>query len=108
MRYEIVLSRQAQRELNEAADWLAERAGNPAIAEKWFTGFLQTLSSLEQMPQRCGLAREDRHFSTELRQILYGRRQKYRAIFTIQEKRVVVLTIRRGAMSDLQPSDLED
>jgi hypothetical protein len=39
------------------------------------------------MPKRCPLARENDHFSQELRQLLYGRgRNSYRVIFTILEE----------------------
>jgi plasmid stabilization system protein ParE len=47
---------------------------------------LEAIASLSQMPKRCPLARENEHFSQELRQLLYGRgRNSYRVIFTILE-----------------------
>jgi negative regulator of sigma E activity len=39
------------------------------------------------MPKRCPLARENEHFSQELRQLLYGRgRNSYRIVFTVLEE----------------------
>ncbi len=107
MDYEVILSRQAERELNEAADWIAAQSASSAIAEKWFNGFVDTLMSLERMPQRCGLARENRRFPCELRQILYGRKRTYRALFTIRENRVVILCIRHSAQANVGPDDIE-
>lgn len=107
MDYEIVLSRQAERELNEAADWIAEQSANTAIADKWFNGFIDTLMSLNRMPQRCGFAREFRRFPCELRQVIYGRNRTYRALFTIQKSRVVILTIRHSAQADVTPDDIK-
>lgn len=107
MNYDVVLSRQAERELNETADWIARQSASPAAAEQWFDGFINTLLSLERMPQRCGFAREHRRFPCELRQILYGRKRTYRALFTIRENRIVVLTIRHTARADITPDDIE-
>ena len=47
---------------------------------------LEAIASLSQMPKRCPFARENEHFSQELRQLLYGRgRNSYRVVFTILE-----------------------
>ncbi|PQO40849.1 hypothetical protein C5Y97_04530 [Blastopirellula marina] len=70
MDYEVVLSQQAERELNAAAAWIAKEAAEPSIAESWFNGFVAVLMTLNRMPGRCGLAAEDQHFPCELRQIL--------------------------------------
>lgn len=107
MRHEVVLTQQAEQELHAAADWLVEHAEQPAIAEKWFNGFVALLMSLEKMPARCGLAPEDRHFPCELRQILYGRKRTYRALFTIRENRVVVLAIRHSAQAEILPEEIQ-
>lgn len=107
MDFQVVLARQAEQELNAAADWIAEQSQSPAVAEKWFAEFVQTLQSLQRMPTRCGLARENNRFPVELRQLLYGRRNTYRAVFTIRENQVIVLTIRHTARADFSPDDLQ-
>lgn len=58
------------------------------------------------MPKRCPLARENKYFSQEIRQLLYGRgRNSYRILFTILEKQEVltvrILHIRRGIQQTL-------
>ena len=58
----------------------------------------------DELPQtlaRIGLSKR-----FELRQLLYGRRRTYRALFTIREHDVVVLSIRHSAQRDLTPDDL--
>jgi plasmid stabilization system protein ParE len=75
-------------------------------AERWFNGFVKTLVALETSPRRYGRAREQRRFPCELRQLLYGTRRSHRAVFTMRENKVVVLTIRHTAQKDLKPEDL--
>ena len=54
------------------------------------------------MPNRCPLARENKYFSQEIRQLLYGRgRAAYRILFTILEaeeiSRVRILYLRHSS-----------
>jgi len=56
------------------------------IASHWYEGLLKAIESLSQMPKRCLLARENKYFTKEIRQLLYGRgRNSYRILFTILE-----------------------
>jgi len=104
MNYDIVLTDRAARDLDEAYRWYAERA--PETAARWYNGFLSALDSLATNPQRCSLAAESRKFPTELRQLHYGRRRSYRALFVIREQTVVVLHIRHTARRDVTPEEL--
>jgi len=56
---------------------------------------------------RCGLASEDKRSTYELRQLLFGRRRTYRAIFTVVSSRVVVLTIRHASQDEWNPGDFD-
>ena len=61
------------------------------------------------MPKRCPLARENKYFSQEIRQILYGRgRNSYCILFTIVEGKDVstvrILHIRHAAQQTLGES----
>lgn len=105
MRFDVVVTRRAEQELNEAADWIARDA--PDTAERWFNGFVEKIVSLGEHPERCGLARENERFPFELRQLLYGRRSNYRALFTVRRNVVVVLSIRHAARRDLTTEELE-
>jgi plasmid stabilization system protein ParE len=58
-----------------------------ARANQWYSGLLQAIESLSQMPKRCPLARENSYFSQEIRQLLYGKgRNIYRILFTVLDE----------------------
>jgi plasmid stabilization system protein ParE len=55
-------------------------------AKDWYDGLLLAMDSLTTMLRRCALARENKFFSQEIRQLLYGRgRNAYRIVLTILE-----------------------
>ena len=106
MKYDVVLTTKAKRQLDEACAWYAAR--NADVADAWYDGFVEALISLESNPQRHGLARENDAFSVELRQLNYGsgRRKTHRAVFVIRPNKVVVHAIRHLAQQDLTLDDL--
>jgi plasmid stabilization system protein ParE len=104
MSFRVEVSDRAARELREAAEWIAK--DNPQAAERWFQGFVEALESLGKNPRICGYAQEHRKFPFELRQLLYGRRKTYRAVFTIEADSVVILTIRHTARRNLRRGEL--
>jgi plasmid stabilization system protein ParE len=100
MKYQVEITDPAWFELQEAYDWLAERA--PTAALRWRAGLLAAIETLESSPQRCGVAPESEHLDREIRQLLYGKRNnKYRILFEIRAKTVVVLRVRHGARRTL-------
>jgi plasmid stabilization system protein ParE len=105
--YEVVVTRRAERELNEAADWWAAHRSREQ-AERWYNGFVEGIISLEDNPERCPLSRENDVFPYEIRDLLYGlsRRRTHRAVFTVRPAQVAVLTIRHVSQRDLTVSDL--
>ncbi len=103
MTFDVLVTERAERELNEAADWIAGDA--PETSENWFNGFVAAIVSLGEHPERCGLARENDRFPFDLRQLLYGRRRNHRALFIIRGNLVVVLSIRHAAQADVTPDD---
>ena len=83
MNYRIEISSIAEAEADSAFLQLSQISSS-VKASQWYAGLLEAIASLSQMPKRCPLARENEHFSQELRQLLYGRgRNSYRVIFTI-------------------------
>lgn len=100
MKFEVAITDAAWDEIQEAYDWLAHRA--PAAAERWKSGLLDAIQSLETHPTACSLAPETAYFGREVRQLLYGKRQhKYRVLFEIRRQLVVVLRVRHGARRNL-------
>ncbi|MFZ4557264.1 MAG: type II toxin-antitoxin system RelE/ParE family toxin [Pseudanabaena sp.] len=85
MNYRIEISSIAEAEADSVFLRLSQISSS-VKARQWYAGLLEAIASLSQMPKRCPLARENEHFSQELRQLLYGRgRNSYRVIFTILE-----------------------
>lgn len=85
MRYCIEISSVAEAEADNAFLRLSQFI-SPDKARQWYDGLLRAIKSLSQMPKRCPIARENKYFSQEIRQLLYGRgRDSYRILFTIVE-----------------------
>ncbi|YAF98647.1 MAG: type II toxin-antitoxin system RelE/ParE family toxin [Nodularia sp. CChRGM 3473] len=85
MKYRIEISSVAEAEADGTFLRLSQ-VTSPAEASQWYSGLLQAIESLSQMPKRCPLARENEYFSQEIRQLLYGRgRNSYRVLFTVLE-----------------------
>jgi plasmid stabilization system protein ParE len=104
MTYQVVLTDRAARDLDEAYRWYAEQAAEAAVG--WYNGFLDALNSLAANPERCPVAAETRKLSVEIRQLLYGRRRRYRALFLLREQAVVILHIRHTARREASSKDL--
>ena len=101
MKYRIEISSVAEAEA-DSAFLIFSQIASSAKASQWYAGLLQAIDSLSEMPKRCPLAREDRYFSQEVRQLLYGRgRNSYRVLFTILEAKnlsaVRILHIRHAS-----------
>jgi plasmid stabilization system protein ParE len=107
MKYHVILSDRAEYQLESAYEWWAtHRSLEQAI--NWYNGFLDSLKSLRDNPQRCSLALENSLVAYELRQIVFGsgRHPTHRAIFTIRPDMVFVLAIRHFAQGTMEVDDL--
>jgi plasmid stabilization system protein ParE len=64
---------------------------------------VDAIESLAQMPKRCALCFEHRHFKEEVRQLLYGKKPNvYRILFIVRAGIVHVLHIRHAARRELR------
>ena len=90
MKYRIEISSAAEAEADSAFLRLSQ-VTSPVKASQWYSGLLQAVESLSQMPKRCPLARENEYFSQEIRQLIYGRgRNSYRVLFTVLEGQNII------------------
>ena len=107
MKFSVIILPRAHRQLYEAASWWAQYR-SPEQASRWLDGFEQALASLEDNPERCGLAPENDAFPFPLRQLLYGLGKKptHRAVFEVRGNEVLVYAIRHVAQRDLIPEDI--
>ena len=111
MKYRIEISSIAETEADSAFLRLSQITSSTQ-ASQWYSKLLEAIESLSQMPKRCPLARENKYFSQEIRQLLYGRgRNLHRILFTILEDQEVstvrILHIRHGTQQTLgeEPED---
>lgn len=103
MKYEVVLTNEADENVRAAVGWYAERSQE--VADRWYDGLLEAFTSLEQNPQRCSASNESSRFPIGLKQLLYGsgRRITHRIVFAIRPNHVVVYAVRHVAQRDLDP-----
>lgn len=80
-------------------------AEDSEAARRWYDGLKKSILTLEKLPNRCPVTREN----PKLRHLLYGHKPHvYRVIYCVLEnvKRVEVLHIRHGARRRFKPSDI--
>ncbi len=107
MRFTVLLTARAIRDLENARDFVGQSA--PETAERWFRAFLLALLRLEANPQSYSLAPETAKFPFELRQFLFRTksRRANRALFRVVGNEVQVLAIRRPGQPLVTRDDLE-
>jgi len=70
MKYKVIVTESAARELDEAYDWLVARTAEHAPA--WYNGLLDAILSLQEMPGRCPLCLHVEESGRKTRQLVYG------------------------------------
>ena len=105
----VVLTARAEREMEDSACWWAEHR-SAEQASRWLTGLERLLDTPSARAPGCALAAEAADFRYELREIHFGigRRPTHRAVFTIVETLVVVLTVRHAGRDRLKPEEFDD
>jgi toxin ParE1/3/4 len=104
MAYLVKITLRAKRDLAILFDDID--AADSEAALKWFYGLKDVMLTLEKLPNRCPVTREN----PKLRHLLYGHKPHvYRVIYRVfeNEKRVHVLHIRHGARREFRETDLE-
>jgi len=101
VRYRVEITEPAERNIEEAHEWLYSRSESAAL--RWIDGLLEGIESLKHFPLRCPLAPESEDHAEEVRQVLY---RHYRILYTIRNKCVYVLHIRHAARDRIRGLDL--
>jgi plasmid stabilization system protein ParE len=107
MTYDLVYTNRAKRDLNVAADWIAQRA--PETAERWFQGFVAALETLRRDAAIYSLAPESDYCSIEVRQFVFRTKSRRvnRALYTIRGSTAVILAIRRPGQDLLTAGEVQ-
>ena len=108
MSFRVVITEQAEREMQSAFNWWAEHRSKRQ-ADRWYAGLAKAIADLSENPERHSPSRERNLFGYEIRDLLFGlgSRPTHRAVFSIRAEEVVVLTVRHVAQQDLSPDDLQ-
>ena len=101
MKYEILISPRAMRDIDEVAAYI--ELDSPANAQRWLHGVREAIASLADLPRRCPPARESHPDGPEFRQLVFG---SYRILFTITGQIVEVVHIRHGHRSNAGPEQI--
>ncbi len=105
MIFKVLLTERFSKHLMEMGDYIAQ--DNLQKSSSWVTEIEKKVMQLGQFPEAHPFARENENHDIELRQLVFGRgRNKYRIIFTVQSKDVVVLDIRHTAQDTNLPNSL--
>jgi plasmid stabilization system protein ParE len=104
-RYEVIVTPEAEAGIVNAFEYINERS--PENASRWLRGLYGKIDTLEQMPARCALARENEYFEDVLRQLLF---KSHRIVFRVEEAdRIVrVLYVRHGKQRAIGEPDEDD
>ena len=91
-RYQVNLSRHAQKDLEQVFDYIACDSMNNA--RNFILKLEQKIYSLEAFPFRNPLISENELFDTDYRHLIY---KKYRVIYQVTDQSVFILRIIHGA-----------
>ena len=100
----IEITARAKRDLYSVFEEI--HASDSEAALKWYEGLYEAILTLERLPHRCPLTREN----PNLRHLLYGHKPHvYRVIYRVLEKQmqVNVLYIRHGARREFSSPEFE-
>jgi plasmid stabilization system protein ParE len=108
MTFKVLLTARAARDFEQAARWWAEHRSTTQAECCWYNEFLQRLVTLERNPKRCPLACENGRFAYEFRPLAFGRGRGFthRALYTIRDDSVVILTVRHAAQEDVSRDEI--
>jgi plasmid stabilization system protein ParE len=108
MVFRVELSPQAFEDLDSIAEYIRKR-GSFESAERWFTGIMDAIRGLEELPARCPRAVEPEELEFDIRVLFYGKRnRRYKVYFAIHEqtKTVRVFHVRHWARKPTHANDL--
>lgn len=108
MTFRVIILPQAQRDIDRNADWWANHH-SVEQAVRWSDTVYDQIETLADFPASNGLSAENNEFPYEIRDKLVGlgSRPGYRAVFTIKDGTVYVLTVQRAAQDTLMPEQVE-
>ena len=107
MTFRVTVLPQARDDIDRNANWWAEHH-SVEQALQWSDAVYDQLETLRDFPDRHPLSTENDEFPFEIREKLVGlgSRPGYRAVFTIKNDKVFILTLRAGEEDRLTTDDV--
>jgi hypothetical protein len=99
MKFTVDITHPALQEASAYAEFIAARCNDRVASDSWWNGLLDAMHSLENMPTRCALIPEQKHFSRPIHHLLYA---SHRIIFDIQSRTVRILRVYPATARPLQ------
>jgi len=108
MSYRVIVLPQARNDIDRNADWWAEHH-SVEQAVQWSDAMYDQIETLADFPESHAFSAQNEAFPYEIRDKLLGlgSRPSYRAVFTIKDDTVYVLTVQRAAQDSLQPDHVD-
>ena len=103
----VVVTRAASTDLKRNSDWSASHHSQEQ-ADRWLSVVESQFGTLSGMLESHPLSMENDQFPFEIREKLVGlgQHRSYRAVFTVRQNLVVVLTVRRASQRSLKQTDI--
>jgi len=101
MKYRALVTARAERDIQEAYDFIAEHG--PADPDSWKAGLASMLGTLETLPRRCGLAPESGHVLETIHQTFHA---NFRILFEIEGDAVLISHVRHSARPPMTKANL--
>lgn len=98
--YDVQLTLRAQSDLRQAQDYI--KTDSPRNAHQWLQRIEQRIQTLNQFPDRHGVAPEGHFLCEPIRQMIEG---NYRILYIVRGSSVLVLTIRHAARQFAEPNE---
>ncbi len=112
MAFRVEIEPQAFEDLDSIAEYIKKKSSFK-VAERWFNGVVDDITSLKHMPSRCPIAPESEDLGEEVRLLLHGRKNRtYKIYFAINYETastgtVRVFHVRHWARKAVGPDELQ-
>jgi len=109
MLYSVEISNSAELDIHQIFNWWHDNR-SPDQAIRWYHKIVETIGTLQRMPERCPLAPEAQNIGQPVRQLLFGLgkgRATHRILFMAASDQVRILRVLHVSMAPLaEPNDL--
>ena len=100
MNYRVIISPEAEHDIDDMADWIAAYSQEQTV--RWYVALRKAVNSLRKFPMRCSLAYESTD-EKEVRLLFFA---QHRLVFSIEGSNVYVVHVRHQRQRLLTPREL--